>query len=133
MRLLIVEDEQKTEAYLHKGLSENGFVVDVTDRGEEGLCLARTGEYDLVILDVMLPGRDGWSAIAEMRRRTGSRDWSWVRTTTWRNRPPFRTCARGCVRAGGAAGPANLSASALRTSRSTCCDIRRRAVGRLST
>src|SRR5439155_5154084 len=68
MRLLIVEDEQKTAAYLHKGLSENGFVVDVTDRGEEGLCLARTGEYDLVILDVMLPERDGWSVIAEIRR-----------------------------------------------------------------
>jgi|SRR6266850_6799890 len=68
MRLLIVEDEQKTAAYLHKGLSENGFVVDVTDRGEEGLCLARTGEYDLVILDVMLPERDSWSVIAEIRR-----------------------------------------------------------------
>lgn len=68
MRVLIVEDDKKTAAYLSKGLSENGFIVDATDRGEEGLRLARTGDYDLVILDVMLPGRDGWSVIAEIRR-----------------------------------------------------------------
>jgi two-component system, OmpR family, copper resistance phosphate regulon response regulator CusR len=68
MRLLIVEDERKTAAYLRKGLSENGFVVDVADRGEEGLHLARTGVYDLVILDVMLPERDGWSILTEIRR-----------------------------------------------------------------
>jgi len=68
MRVLIVEDEPKTTAYLKKGLSESGFVVDVADHGEDGLDLARTGNYDLVILDVMLPGRDGWSVIAEIRR-----------------------------------------------------------------
>lgn len=68
MRVLIVEDDKKTAAYLSKGLSENGFIVDATDRGEEGLRLAHTGDYDLVILDVMLPGRDGWSVIAEIRR-----------------------------------------------------------------
>ncbi len=66
--MLIVEDEPKTTAYLKKGLSESGFVVDVADHGEDGLDLARTGNYDLVILDVMLPGRDGWSVIAEIRR-----------------------------------------------------------------
>ncbi|MBI1929791.1 heavy metal response regulator transcription factor [Candidatus Poribacteria bacterium] len=68
MRILIVEDETKTAAYLRKGLSENGFVVDVAAQGEDGLFLARMGNYDLVILDVMLPGRDGWSVIAEIRR-----------------------------------------------------------------
>lgn len=68
MRVLIVEDDKKTAAYLSKGLSENGFIVDATDRGEEGLRLAHTGDYDLVILDVMLPGRDGWSVITEIRR-----------------------------------------------------------------
>lgn len=68
MRVLIVEDDKKTAAYLSKGLSENGFIVDATDRGEEGLRLAHTGDYDLVILDVMLPGRDGWSVIGEIRR-----------------------------------------------------------------
>ncbi len=68
MRILIVEDEKKTAAYLRKGLSEHGFVVDVAERGEEGLYLARTHEYDLVVLDVVLPERDGWSIITEMRR-----------------------------------------------------------------
>jgi two-component system copper resistance phosphate regulon response regulator CusR len=68
MRILIVEDEPKTAAYLQQGLSEHGFVVDVADQGEDGLYLAWTGRYDLVILDVMLPARDGWSILAEMRR-----------------------------------------------------------------
>lgn len=69
MRMLIVEDEPKTAAYLQKGLSEHGFVVDIADQGEDGLHLARTGQYDLVILDIMLPARDGWSILTEMRRR----------------------------------------------------------------
>lgn len=68
MRMLIVEDEPKTAAYLQKGLSEHGFVVDIVAQGEDGLHLALTGQYDLVILDVMLPARDGWSILAEMRR-----------------------------------------------------------------
>ena len=68
MRILIVEDEKKTAAYLKKGLAESGFVVDVADHGEDGLHLARTGNYDLVILDVVLPEQDGWSVMAEMRR-----------------------------------------------------------------
>lgn len=68
MRILIVEDEPKTAAYLRKGLSEQGFVVDVADNGNDGLHLACTGLYDLVILDVMLPRRDGWSVLTEMRR-----------------------------------------------------------------
>ena len=68
MRILIVEDEKKAAAYLQKGLSESGFVVDVAADGEEGLHLARSGNYDLIILDVMLPRRDGWSILAELRR-----------------------------------------------------------------
>jgi two-component system copper resistance phosphate regulon response regulator CusR len=68
MRVLVIEDEKKTAAYLRQGLSENGFVVDVAEQGEDGLHLARTGGYDLVLLDVMLPGRDGWSVLAELRR-----------------------------------------------------------------
>jgi two-component system copper resistance phosphate regulon response regulator CusR len=68
MRILIVEDEPKTAAYLRKGLSEHGFVVDVAMQGDDGLYLAQTGKYDLVVLDVMLPQRDGWSVITEMRQ-----------------------------------------------------------------
>lgn len=68
MHLLLIEDERKTAANLRKGLSEHGFVVDVADDGEDGLYCARTGEYDLVILDIMLPERDGWSVLADLRR-----------------------------------------------------------------
>jgi two-component system copper resistance phosphate regulon response regulator CusR len=49
MRLLIIEDEKKTAAYLKKGLTENAFTVEVAEDGETGLFLATTGEYDLVI------------------------------------------------------------------------------------
>ncbi|MFO0843844.1 MAG: heavy metal response regulator transcription factor [Gemmataceae bacterium] len=68
MKILVVEDEGKTAAYLRKGLTENGFVVDVASTGLEGLRLAGTGIYDLVILDVMLPQRDGWSVLAAIRQ-----------------------------------------------------------------
>ena len=68
MKLLVVEDEKKAAAYLRKGLVENGFVVDVASDGEDGLHLARTGDHVLIVLDVMLPGRDGWSVLAELRR-----------------------------------------------------------------
>lgn len=67
MRILVVEDEPKTVAYLRKGLSEAGFVVDVAARGDEGLHLAQTGQYDLIILDVMLPNLDGWGVLKSLR------------------------------------------------------------------
>lgn len=68
MKILIVEDEAKTASYLSKGLRENGFVVDLADNGEDGRHLAQTGNYDLIVLDVMLPMLDGWSVIADLRR-----------------------------------------------------------------
>jgi two-component system, OmpR family, copper resistance phosphate regulon response regulator CusR len=68
MRALIVEDESKTAQYLKRGLSEHGFVVDVAEKGEDGLHLALTGDYAFIILDVMLPDRDGWSVITELRK-----------------------------------------------------------------
>ena len=68
MRILIVEDEKKTAAFLSKGLSEAGFIVDVEENGEQGLLLALSKDYDLVVLDVMLPGRDGWSILATLRQ-----------------------------------------------------------------
>jgi two-component system, OmpR family, copper resistance phosphate regulon response regulator CusR len=67
MKLLVVEDEPKTAAYLQKGLAENGFLLDIASNGTDGLHLATTGEYDLIILDVMLPQRDGWSIITALR------------------------------------------------------------------
>ncbi len=68
MKILIVEDEPRAVAYLRKGLVENGFVVDATSDGDEGLRLACAGDHDLLILDVMLPRRDGWSLLAELRQ-----------------------------------------------------------------
>ncbi|MHB8257653.1 MAG: heavy metal response regulator transcription factor [Acidiferrobacterales bacterium] len=68
MHILVIEDQAKTAAYLCKGLSENGFIADVADNGDDGLRLATTAAYDLVILDVMLPRRDGWSVIEGLRR-----------------------------------------------------------------
>jgi two-component system copper resistance phosphate regulon response regulator CusR len=71
MRILIIEDEKKTAQYLVKGLSEHGFIVDAAHNGEDGLHLAQTGDYALVVLDVMLPDLDGWSIIRELRDRGG--------------------------------------------------------------
>jgi len=68
MRVLIVEDDRKTADYLVKGLQENGYVVDSADNGVDGLHLASTIDYDFLVLDVMLPGRDGWDVITELRR-----------------------------------------------------------------
>lgn len=68
MRILIVEDENKTAAYLSKGLSESGFKVDIANNGEDGLHLALNHQYDLIILDVMLPKVDGWTILVEIRR-----------------------------------------------------------------
>jgi two-component system copper resistance phosphate regulon response regulator CusR len=68
MKILVVEDEPKTAAYLKKGLAEHGFVVDICDEGERGLNAARTKSYELIVLDVMLPGRDGWSIVRDLRQ-----------------------------------------------------------------
>src|SRR6478735_7918539 len=67
-RILIVEDERKSAAYLERGLVENDFAVEVCRDGDDGLAKALAGGFDLIILDVMLPQRDGWSILAELRR-----------------------------------------------------------------
>jgi two-component system copper resistance phosphate regulon response regulator CusR len=69
MRILIVEDEPKTAAYVSKGLTEHAYVVDIATDGIEGLHLATSGHYDLILLDVMLPGADGWSVLENLRRQ----------------------------------------------------------------
>ena len=67
MKILVVEDERKTGEYLKQGLTEAGFVVDLVRNGEDGLHAALGETYDLVILDVMLPGMDGWSVLKGIR------------------------------------------------------------------
>jgi two-component system copper resistance phosphate regulon response regulator CusR len=69
MRILIVEDEPKTAAYVRKGLMEQGYVVDTASDGFDGLHLATTSNYDLILLDVMLPGLDGWSVLQGLRSK----------------------------------------------------------------
>ncbi len=68
MNILVIEDEPKTRAYLTKGLTENGYRVDRAGNGEDGFRMARESACDLLILDVMLPGRDGWSILSELRQ-----------------------------------------------------------------
>ena len=67
MKILVVEDEIKTGDYLRQGLIEAGFVVDLARDGRDGLHAALTADYELVILDVMLPGIDGWSVLRGIR------------------------------------------------------------------
>ena len=68
MRILVVEDEKKTAAFLAKGLREAGFSVDVAVDGETGSRLAHATKFDLLIVDIMLPHKDGWELVAELRR-----------------------------------------------------------------
>jgi two-component system copper resistance phosphate regulon response regulator CusR len=69
MRLLVIEDERKTGEYLKKGLEESGFTVDVASNGIDGLHLATEDDYDLVVLDVMLPRLDGWGVVKQLRSK----------------------------------------------------------------
>jgi len=69
MRILIVEDEYRLSNVVKKGLVENGFAVDQAFDGEEGLYLAESEAYDLVILDIMLPKIDGLKVCRELRRK----------------------------------------------------------------
>ena len=68
-RILIIEDEARITSFLEKGLRSNGFTTSVASTGGDGLALARTGEFDLVILDIGLPDTDGFMVLEELRSR----------------------------------------------------------------
>lgn len=68
MKILVVEDEPKTGDYLRQGLEEAGFTVDLARDGDTGQALGLEEAYDLMVLDVMLPGRDGWTILQAVRR-----------------------------------------------------------------
>ena len=68
MRILVVEDEPKAGEFLHKGLTESGFIVDWARTGTDGLHMAQSEAYDAVVLDVMLPGMTGWQVVQELRK-----------------------------------------------------------------
>ncbi|WP_397601956.1 response regulator transcription factor [Silvanigrella sp.] len=67
MKILLIEDSIKTSKFLKNGLTENGFVVDSETDGQEGLTLAQINNYDLIILDVMLPSMDSWTILKKLR------------------------------------------------------------------
>jgi DNA-binding response OmpR family regulator len=68
-RILVVEDEPRISSFIEKGLTANGFTTSVTQSGNEGLMLADSGEFDLLILDIGLPDRDGFDVLRELRTR----------------------------------------------------------------
>lgn len=67
VKVLVVEDESRISSFIRQGLAERGFTVDLADNGIDGLHLATTQAYDVVVLDIMLPGRDGLSVLRELR------------------------------------------------------------------
>src|SRR5260370_23023538 len=69
MRILVVEDEKKIATFVQRGLKEYGFVVDVVYRGDEALDIILDHHFDAVVLDIMLPGRDGLSILRVLRER----------------------------------------------------------------
>nr|WP_315400490.1 heavy metal response regulator transcription factor [uncultured Duganella sp.] len=69
MKILVVEDEPKAGDYLVKGLRESGYVAELARNGVDGLALALAHDYDLIVLDVMLPQLDGWAVLARLRER----------------------------------------------------------------
>lgn len=69
MRILVVEDHEKVAQFIVKGLREEHFAVDHAATGTEGLSMARVGEYDAIVLDVMLPGKNGFEVVAELRAK----------------------------------------------------------------
>jgi two-component system copper resistance phosphate regulon response regulator CusR len=69
MRILLIEDEKKTAAFLAKGLREAGYTVELATDGEKGLAMALATPFDLLLVDVMLPKKDGWAVVGEVRRK----------------------------------------------------------------
>lgn len=67
MHILFIEDEKKTAAFVSRGLQEENYTVDVMENGREGYNLAMAREYDLILLDIMLPGIDGWEVLRKLR------------------------------------------------------------------
>ncbi|HEX9864061.1 MAG TPA: response regulator transcription factor [Acidimicrobiia bacterium] len=73
MKILLIEDDKKIATIVKRGLEAEGFTVEVTFNGSDGLWLATEGSYDLIILDIMLPGRNGYQVCADLRE---AGDWT---------------------------------------------------------
>ena len=72
MRILVVEDEKKTASFIRKALQAEGFAVDVCGNGDDALTAAITTPFDALVLDIMLPGRDGLSVLSQLRKRNNT-------------------------------------------------------------
>jgi DNA-binding response OmpR family regulator len=72
MNILVVEDDRKIADFVHKGLLEEGFTVSLCRNGDEGYSMARHGEFDVLVLDIMLPGRDGLSILRNLREQNNT-------------------------------------------------------------
>ena len=72
MQILVIEDQKKTAGYLKKGLQEQGYIVDCANNGNDGCHLALEHDFDVIILDIMLPEKDGWSILVTLRNRKPS-------------------------------------------------------------
>ena len=73
MKLLLIEDDKKISTVIKRGLEAEGYTVDVAFEGGDGLWMATEGSYDLIVLDIMLPGRNGYQICADLR---GAGDWT---------------------------------------------------------
>jgi DNA-binding response OmpR family regulator len=69
MRILVVEDEEKVASFVRKGLEQSSYTVDVAMSGDDALAYAAANDYAAIVLDIMLPGRDGLSVVRELRGR----------------------------------------------------------------
>jgi len=69
MRILLIEDDKEVAHFVKKGLKENSYAVDIATDGEEGFCLALHERYDIIILDIMLPSKDGYEIIKDLREK----------------------------------------------------------------
>lgn len=72
MKILLVEDERKISTFVQRGLREQGFIVDLSDDGDDGYHLATSKVYDVIVLDIMLPGRDGLSILRNLREQNST-------------------------------------------------------------
>ncbi len=72
MKILVVEDDKKVASFLERGLREEGYAVDVSHDGTDGLLMAHVNDYDLLVLDVMLPGKNGLEIVRDLRAREDS-------------------------------------------------------------
>jgi CheY-like chemotaxis protein len=123
LKLLLVEDEARVARFIKKGLTEEGHVVDVTARGIDAIALASVTGYDVIILDVMLPGKSGYHVASELRAEGNSTP---ILMLTARD---SRSTSRNCLRESGRSrvehGPLTRTLSGSRESNSIAFSTRR--------